>query len=85
MAAALMGLSTNCHIPMIHETTIPCSDCGTGLVERTVHVRELSVPTDWNCEVSIAECPSCDAQYYPEEALSRLFSISNNTRSRRKS
>lgn len=69
---------------MIHETTIPCSDCGTGLVERTVHVRELSLSTSWNGEVSIAECPSCGAQYYPEEALSRVTGVSNKTRSRRK-
>lgn len=63
---------------MIHETTIPCSDCGTGLVEQTVHVRELSITTSWSGQVTIAECPSCGAQYYPEEALSRLSDLSNN-------
>lgn len=57
----------------MNETDIPCSDCGTALIERTIHVRDLSVSTHSQGQVPIAECPSCEARYYPEQALIRLY------------
>lgn len=54
------------------ETDIPCSDCGTELEERTVHVRDLPISTDTQLYVDVAVCPSCEARYYPRETLDRL-------------
>lgn len=54
------------------ETEIPCSDCGTELEARTVHVRDLSISTDRQCRVDVAICPCCGARYYPRETLNRL-------------
>lgn len=56
----------------MNETDLPCSDCGTELIERTVHVEDLPISTDWRGFVRIAHCPSCDVRYYPEHALSRV-------------
>lgn len=57
---------------MKHETDLPCSDCGTGLRERTVNARELPGGARGDGRVTIAECPSCGARYYPREAISKL-------------
>ncbi len=65
---------------MIQETDIPCSDCGTELVDRTVYARELSVATDWVGEVTVVECPACEARYYPEETVARLSGTPNGAR-----
>lgn len=54
------------------ETDIPCSDCGTKLEERTVHVRDLPISTDSQLTVDVAVCPGCDARYYPRETLHRI-------------
>lgn len=64
---------------MIHETAIPCSDCGIDLIEQSVHTRTLAVTTEWNGQVTIAKCPSCSARYYPETALFRLSGRANTT------
>jgi uncharacterized protein with PIN domain len=64
---------------MLHETDIPCSDCGTELVEQTVQVGELSITTDWQGDVTVVECPSCDARYYPDKTISRLASVANDS------
>ena len=54
------------------ETDIPCSDCGTELEARTVHVCDLPISTDRQCNVEVAICPRCGARYYPRETLDRL-------------
>lgn len=56
----------------MNETDLPCSNCGTDPVERTVYAQELPVATDWHGHVQVAECPRCDARYYPKRALSKL-------------
>lgn len=64
---------------MTYETTIPCSNCGTDLIEHSIHTRTLTVTTEWTGQVTIAECPTCGARYYPEAALSRLSGRSDIT------
>jgi len=78
-AGRLTGLSppTIC----MNELEIPCSDCGTDLEEQTTHVQELPVSTDWQGHVRIAVCPTCEARYYPQTALSQLTEIADNSRS----
>lgn len=57
---------------IMKESDIPCSDCGTDLEERTVHVRDLPFTTDAQLSVDVAVCPGCGARYYPRETLDRL-------------
>lgn len=57
---------------IMKETDIPCSDCGTKLEERTVHVRDLPISTDSQLTVGVAVCPCCEARYYPRETLDRI-------------
>ena len=64
------------------ETDIPCSDCGTELEERTVHVRDLPISTDTQRHVDVAVCPNCEARYYPQETLDRLGDASVRFRRR---
>lgn len=64
-------------IPPMNELDLPCSDCGTALVERTVHARDVSISADWRDHVQVAACPSCGARYYPESALVELSKQSN--------
>jgi len=59
-------------LPSMNETDIPCSDCGTELIERSVHARDLPVAASWQSTVRIAECPACDARHYPEQTLAEL-------------
>lgn len=56
----------------MNELTLPCSDCGTALVEQPVHTRDLSVSTALDGTVSLARCPSCEARFYPRQALAQL-------------
>lgn len=56
----------------MNETDIPCSDCGTKLEERTIHVRDLPISTDSGLQIDVAVCPTCEARYYPDETLTRL-------------
>ncbi len=56
----------------MNELDIPCSDCGTALVERTADPHALPVSTAWTGRVTLAVCPSCGARYYPKQALARL-------------
>lgn len=56
----------------MHETDLPCSDCGTDLVERSVATGDAGNEPDAAPAVTVAECPACGARYYPERALSRL-------------
>lgn len=58
---------------MMYETDIPCSDCGTALVETTVSIGDLAVSTSWRGTVTVAECPECGARYYPEQTVTDLF------------
>jgi hypothetical protein len=58
--------------PPMNEFDLPCSDCGSTLVETHVPVHELvdgSAPTD---DVPVADCPTCDARYYLEETIVAL-------------
>jgi uncharacterized protein with PIN domain len=56
----------------MNETDLPCADCGTELVERTLDTTELPVSTTVDDSVRLAECPSCGARYYPKQTLSQL-------------
>jgi uncharacterized protein with PIN domain len=56
----------------MNELEIPCSECGTDLEEQTVHVQELPVSTNRQGHVRIAVCPTCEARYYPQAALTQL-------------
>lgn len=71
---------------MTHETDIPCAECGTDLVERDVDVSEVPASTTERGQVTVAECPTCEARYYPQETLDRLSrgstDPSNDTRPR---
>lgn len=67
---------------MTHEIDLPCSDCGTDLVERTVEVRELALSDTGVGAVTVAACPSCGARYYPREALAQLFGATTGSSSR---
>lgn len=64
---------------MMHETDIPCSDCGTTLVETTVPVSDLPVSTSLRGTVTVAECPACDARYYPEQTVVALSGETTET------
>lgn len=61
----------------MNETNLPCADCGTELVDRTVETQNLPTSKSYEGEVRVAECPPCDARYYPEQALSQLSDNSN--------
>lgn len=76
------GGSDRVLLPMIQEKDIPCSDCGTDLVERSVRARELPVSTDLQGHVTIVVCPSCGARYYPERTVTRLSDSPSDARSR---
>jgi hypothetical protein len=67
----------------MNETDLPCSNCGTELIEQTIDVRELPVSTNWQGDVRLAVCPACDARYYTEDAISRLAQSVNSDQSRR--
>lgn len=67
---------------MTHETDLPCSECGTELVERTVDDGDLVSLTDAGTPVTVAECPSCGARFYPQETLTRLSNTSDGGRHR---
>jgi len=67
---------------MTHETDLPCSECGAELVERTVEGANLASLTDVGVPVTVAECPSCGARFYPQETLTRLSRTSNGGRHR---
>lgn len=56
----------------MNETDLPCSDCGTELIERTVNATELPNTTTVDDSVRLAVCPSCGARYYPKQTLSKL-------------
>ncbi len=65
---------------MTYETTIPYSDCGTDLIERSIHTRTLAVTAEWTGRVTLAEYPTCGARYCTETALSRSSDRSDTTR-----
>jgi predicted RNA-binding Zn-ribbon protein involved in translation (DUF1610 family) len=56
----------------MNEIDIPCSDCGSAVVERTVTAGDVGTPAMADRSVTVAECPDCGARYYPEETLTRL-------------
>ena len=50
---------------MTTEFELPCAECGDALVRGEVARGERTI--------TVAECPSCGGQYYPESALERLY------------
>lgn len=67
---------------MIDEIELPCSDCGAELVRRTIHTREVPVTTTWHGSVTVTECASCSARYYPDKTLSQLSNTADDSRSK---
>lgn len=65
---------------MTHEIDLPCSDCGSSLEETTIATDDLPVSTNRDGSVTVAECPHCNARYYPEPTLTRLFEARTRTR-----
>jgi hypothetical protein len=63
----------------MNETDIPYADCGTELVEQTVHVRDLPVSTNWQGPVRIAHSPAYEVRYSPEQALSQPTGSANDS------
>lgn len=57
---------------MLHETDLPCTDCGSALEEQTVTLSERERTNSNSGKVPIAICPQCGARHYPENALSKL-------------
>lgn len=57
---------------MLREKDLPCSDCGTQLVERTVEPLELFESSSIDGTIQLAECPECGARYFPDQSLSKL-------------
>ncbi|WP_226010333.1 hypothetical protein [Halomicrobium salinisoli] len=62
---------------MPHETDLPCPDCGSDLEERSVAASDLTPGAALEDRVTVAVCPACDATYYPDRTLSRLFSTAS--------
>lgn len=56
----------------MHETDLPCSRCGTALVERSVPTEQLAITTPSRDRVHVAVCPDCGARHYPEQTLTTL-------------
>lgn len=56
----------------MNEFDLPCSDCKTVLVERTVPAGVLPVESSHGGAVTIGICPDCQARYYPHDALTAL-------------
>jgi uncharacterized Zn finger protein len=49
---------------MTSEFDLPCAECGAPLVRGEVARAGTTI--------TVAECPGCGGQYYPESALERL-------------
>ena len=60
---------------MIHETDLPCSDCGGALLERDVSAREFA-GVEATETVVVAECTDCGARHYPDGTVRRLYDAS---------
>lgn len=58
---------------MLHETDLPCSNCGGSLRERDVASRDLAVAAGTADSAVVAECADCGARYYPDGTIRRLF------------
>lgn len=56
----------------MNETDLPCSDCGTELIEATVPATDLPLSVTTQQPVRVAACPSCESHYYPDETLATL-------------
>lgn len=65
---------------MIHETDIPCSECGDAVDERAIPVRDLDIGLNTEEPVAVAECTSCSARYFPERTVQKLFEQVLSTR-----
>lgn len=50
---------------MTTEFDLPCVDCGQELVRQRI-------TTGSGGDVTVAQCPNCGSQYYPEDALGRI-------------
>jgi uncharacterized protein (DUF39 family) len=57
---------------MIHETDLPCSDCGGSLLERDVAAGEF-VDVEAAETVAVAECTDCGARHFPDGTVRRLY------------
>lgn len=64
---------------MMNETDLPCTECGNPVEERSVPVAELGFEEASTQTVTIAECTSCDARYYPDDTLRRLHENAANS------
>lgn len=62
----------------MNEFDLPCTDCGTALVESTVPAARLPVDTTHVGEVTIAVCPDCETRHYPDATLAELTTASNH-------
>ncbi len=60
---------------MTTETDLPCADCGTDLSERTLPAHTLLYPIEGRQYLTVADCPGCGAQYYPDETVAVLAEV----------
>ena len=57
---------------MTREADLPCSDCGSDLIDRAVPAHELPLGSSATGTVTVAVCPECGARHYPDETVRRL-------------
>jgi hypothetical protein len=62
----------------MNEFDLPCSDCGSTLVETHVPVHELLDGSTSTDDVPVADCPTCDARYYLEATIATLAEFETN-------
>lgn len=60
---------------MTTEIDLPCADCGTDLHERTLPAHTLLHPIEGRQYLTVADCPGCDARYYPHDTVSVLAEV----------
>lgn len=60
---------------MTTEIDLPCADCSTDLHERTLPAHTLLHSIEGRQFVTVADCPGCGAQYYPDETVSVLAAV----------
>lgn len=62
----------------MNELDLPCSDCGSALVENHVPVHQLSDGSAATDDVPVADCPTSGARYYLEETIATLRELETN-------
>ncbi|WP_435175069.1 hypothetical protein [Halorussus sp. AFM4] len=60
---------------MTTETDLPCADCGTDLRERTLPAHTLLHPVEGHQYLTVADCPGCEARYYPDDTVTVLAEV----------